>query len=65
MQKVIEIVKQVAPSDSTVLIPGKTERKEPYCQGDTFPEFKSCQAFAEISCPALSQELLESELSVM
>ena len=41
MLKVIEIVNQVAPSDSTVLITGgKRNRQEPYSKGITFSKFK-------------------------
>jgi len=63
MQKVIEIVKQVAPSDSTVLITGENGTgKSLIARAIHSLSSRAARPFAEISCPALSQELLESEL---
>jgi NtrC-family two-component system response regulator AlgB len=63
MQKVFEIVNQVAPSDSTVLITGENGTgKSLIARAIHSLSARAARPFAEISCPTLSQELLESEL---
>jgi NtrC-family two-component system response regulator AlgB len=63
MMNVIEMVKQIAPSDSNVLITGENGTgKSVIARTIHSLSKRSGRPFAEISCPSLSPELLESEL---
>jgi NtrC-family two-component system response regulator AlgB len=63
MQRAIELARQVAPSDATVLIRGESGTgKGVLARAIHSWSKRSAKPFAIVSCPSLSQELLESEL---
>jgi NtrC-family two-component system response regulator AlgB len=63
MQKAIELAKQVAPTDAIVLLTGENGTgKSIFARAIHGWSKRADMPFAEISCPALSPELLESEL---
>jgi len=63
MQKVYEIIKKVAPTDSTVLIRGKSGTgKELVAHALHRNSLRQKSNFVSINCAALPENLLESEL---
>jgi len=63
MQRAIELARQVAPSDAIVLLTGENGTGKSILARAIHEWSKRAnKPFAEISCPALSAELLESEL---
>ena len=63
MQRAIEQAKQVAPTDAIVLLTGENGTgKSVLARAIHGWSKRANKPFAEISCPALSAELLESEL---
>lgn len=63
MQKVFEIVRKVAPTDSTVLINGESGTgKELAAQAIHLNSRRADKPFVAINCAALTETLLESEL---
>lgn len=63
MQRTIELARQVAPSDSIILLTGENGTgKSVLARAIHAWSNRSNSPFAEISCPSLSAELLESEL---
>jgi transcriptional regulator with GAF, ATPase, and Fis domain len=63
MQKVFEIIRKVAPTDSTVLINGESGTgKELAAQGVHLNSKRRDAPFVAINCAALTETLLESEL---
>ncbi len=63
MQRTIELARQVAPSDSIILLTGENGTgKSVLARAIHSWSSRSGSPFAEISCPSLSAELLESEL---
>ncbi|MFA5866224.1 MAG: sigma 54-interacting transcriptional regulator [Phycisphaerae bacterium] len=63
VQEVLELVRQVAPSNSTVLIRGETGTgKELIAQAIHYNSARAQLAFVKINCAALPETLLESEL---
>ena len=63
MQRVIELARQVAPSESVILISGENGTgKSMLARAIHAWSQRSAKPFTEISCPSLSSELLESEL---
>ena len=63
MQRAIELAKQVAPTDAIVLLTGENGTgKSVLARAIHGWSRRLNKPFAEISCPALSAELLESEL---
>src|SRR3954453_10859097 len=63
MQRAVELARQVAPSDATVLIRGESGTgKGVLARAIHSWSKRSAKPFAIVSCPSLSQELLESEL---
>jgi len=63
MQRVIELARQVAPSESVILISGENGTgKSMLARAIHAWSQRSSKPFTEISCPSLSAELLESEL---
>jgi two-component system, NtrC family, response regulator AlgB len=63
MQRVIELARQVASSDSIILLTGENGTgKSVYARAVHAWSNRAHKPFAEISCPSLSAELLESEL---
>jgi NtrC-family two-component system response regulator AlgB len=63
MQRCIELARQVAPTDATVLIRGESGTgKGVLARAIHSWSNRSGKTFAIVSCPSLSQELLESEL---
>ena len=63
MKRAIELAKQVAPTDAIVLLTGENGTgKSIFARAIHGWSGRADMPFAEISCPALSPELLESEL---
>jgi DNA-binding NtrC family response regulator/iron only hydrogenase large subunit-like protein len=63
MQKVYQIINKVAPTDSTVLIRGKSGTgKELVAQALHQKSLRQGHAFVSVNCAALPDNLLESEL---
>jgi NtrC-family two-component system response regulator AlgB len=63
MQRAIELARQVAPTDAIVLLTGENGTgKSILARAIHGWSKRANKPFAEISCPALSAELLESEL---
>ncbi|HQU81537.1 MAG TPA: sigma 54-interacting transcriptional regulator [Pyrinomonadaceae bacterium] len=63
MQKIFEIIKKVAPTDSTVLINGESGTgKELAAQAVHLNSKRKDKPFIAINCAALTETLLESEL---
>jgi NtrC-family two-component system response regulator AlgB len=63
MQRAVELARQVAPTDATVLIRGESGTgKGVLAKAIHSWSNRAPKPFAIISCPSLSQELLESEL---
>jgi len=63
MQRALELVRQVAPTDAIVLLTGENGTgKSIFARAIHGWSKRANKPFAEISCPALSAELLESEL---
>jgi two-component system, NtrC family, response regulator AlgB len=63
MQRAVELARQVAPTDATVLIRGESGTgKGVLAKAIHSWSNRNPKPFAIISCPSLSQELLESEL---
>lgn len=63
MQKVYEIIKKVAPTDSTVLIRGKSGTGKELVANALFQKgLRKKNNYVSINCAALPENLLESEL---
>ncbi|MGO9145964.1 MAG: sigma-54-dependent transcriptional regulator [Desulfomonilia bacterium] len=63
MQRTIELARQVASTDSIILLTGENGTgKSVFARSIHAWSSRSNRPFAEISCPSLSPELLESEL---
>jgi transcriptional regulator with GAF, ATPase, and Fis domain len=63
MQKIFEIIRKVAPTDSTVLINGESGTgKELAAQAVHLNSKRAEKPFVAINCAALTETLLESEL---
>lgn len=63
MQKVFEVIRKVAPTDSTVLINGESGTgKELAAQAVHLNSRRADKPFVAINCAALTETLLESEL---
>src|SRR5689334_2676624 len=63
LQKVLDIVKKVAKSNTTVLIRGETGTGKELIAGATHHNsLRSNRAFVKVNCAALQENLLESEL---
>jgi transcriptional regulator with PAS, ATPase and Fis domain len=63
MQEVYELIESVAPSDATVLIEGESGTgKELVANAVHFQSARSNSPFIKVSCAALSETILESEL---
>ncbi len=63
MNKVKEIIEQVAPTDVTVLIRGESGvGKEIVARSIHFNSLRAKKPFIKVNCAALPEELLESEL---
>jgi NtrC-family two-component system response regulator AlgB len=63
MQRTIELVRQVASTDSIILLTGENGTGKNVCARTIHAwSSRSHKPFAEVSCPSLSAELLESEL---
>lgn len=63
MQKVYDLVEQVAPTDATVLLMGETGTgKDVVAQTIHALSRRSARAFVPVSCGAISPTLIESEL---
>jgi NtrC-family two-component system response regulator AlgB len=63
MQRTIDLVRQVALTDSIILLTGENGTgKSMFARAIHAWSSRSHKPFAEISCPSLSAELLESEL---
>ena len=63
MQRAIDLARQVAPTDAIVLLTGENGTgKSIFARAIHGWSKRANNPFAEISCPALSAELLESEL---
>jgi two-component system, NtrC family, response regulator AlgB len=63
MQRAVELARQVAPSDATVLLRGESGTgKGVLARAIHGWSHRAGKPFAIVSCPSLSQELLESEL---
>ncbi len=63
MQEVLELVRQVASSNTTVLIHGETGTgKELIAHAIHYNSLRSKRPFVKINCAALPENLLESEL---
>lgn len=63
MQHILEIIKKVAPTDSTVLIRGKSGTgKELIAQALHQKSLRAEKNFVSINCAALPENLIESEL---
>lgn len=63
MQRALELARQVAPTDAIVLLTGESGTgKSVFARAIHGWSKRANMPFAEISCPALSAELLESEL---
>jgi NtrC-family two-component system response regulator AlgB len=63
MQRTIDLVRQVALTDSIILLTGENGTgKSVFARAIHAWSNRSHKPFAEISCPSLSAELLESEL---
>ncbi|TVQ77664.1 MAG: sigma-54-dependent Fis family transcriptional regulator [Bradymonadales bacterium] len=63
MQKVFDLIRRVADTDSTVLILGESGTgKELVAKALHFNSTRSAKAFVPVNCGAIPSELLESEL---
>ena len=63
MQKIFEVIRKVAPTDSTVLINGESGTgKELAAQAIHLNSRRADKPFVAINCAALTETLLESEL---
>jgi two-component system response regulator PilR (NtrC family) len=63
MKAIFEIVKRVAPTDSTVLIQGESGTgKELIARAIHYTSLRSRAAFITVNCSAFTESLLESEL---
>jgi NtrC-family two-component system response regulator AlgB len=63
MQRTMELARQVAQTDSIILLTGENGTGKSVCARAIHAwSGRSKKPFAEISCPSLSPELLESEL---
>ena len=63
MQKIFEMVEQVAPSDATVLIEGATGTgKDHLARAIHAASLRSDQPMVKVNCAALPNDLLESEM---
>ncbi|NTW16796.1 MAG: sigma-54-dependent Fis family transcriptional regulator [Syntrophaceae bacterium] len=63
MQRALDLARQVAPTDAIVLLTGENGTgKSIFARAIHGWSTRANKPFAEISCPALSAELLESEL---
>ena len=63
MQRAVDLARQVAPSDATVLLRGESGTgKGVLAKAIHSWSNRAPKPFAIVSCPSLSQELLESEL---
>jgi Nif-specific regulatory protein len=63
MREVLEMVRQVAPSNAAVLIRGETGTgKELVAQAIHYNSTRAKQPFVKLNCAALPESLLESEL---
>jgi len=63
MERTIDLMRQIASTDSIVLLTGENGTgKSVFARAIHTWSNRSAKPFAEISCPSLSSELLESEL---
>ncbi len=63
MKKVFDLIKQVAPTNSNVLVSGKSGTgKELVAKAIHFNSLRKDQIFLPINCGAISENLIESEL---
>ena len=63
MKRVFEVIKRVAPTNTTVLISGRTGTgKELVAQAIHFNSPRAARPFVDINCGALPEQLVESEL---
>ena len=63
MQRTLDLIRQVASSESIILLTGENGTgKSAFARAIHAWSPRAAKPFAEISCPSLSPELLESEL---
>ncbi len=63
MQEVFQMIKRIAPTDSTVLIKGESGTgKELVARAIHYRSFRRTKPFVSVNCSAFTESLLESEL---
>ncbi len=66
MVKIFELIRQIAPYDSSVLIIGESGTgKELIANAIHYNSPRASMAFIKVSCASLSEGIIESELSAM